>query len=83
MGDNMQMFNRAVGHHQTVLKIEPLLVAFRAINDLLDQSGILRMDPPENQGSEGLTVLSYPKILKLSSDQKISPLETCQPKLPV
>src|ERR1700738_2417775 len=27
--------------------------------------------------------LSYPKIRKLSFDQKISPLETSQPKLPV
>jgi hypothetical protein len=49
MGDNLEMFDRAIRHHQTVFNFKILLVVFRTINDLLGQSSILRMDPLENQ----------------------------------
>jgi hypothetical protein len=48
------MPDRAIRHHQTVFKIKILLIVFRAINDLLDQSNIVRMDPLENQRERGL-----------------------------
>jgi len=45
----MEMLDRTIRHDQTVFKIKILLVVFRAINDLLDQSSIVWMSPLENQ----------------------------------
>src|SRR5260370_35619815 len=49
MEDNEEMLDRAIRHHQTVFKIKILLVVSRTINDLLDQSSIVRMHSLENQ----------------------------------
>src|ERR1700676_1140693 len=83
MSHNVDMFHRTIRHHQAIFMLKILSILRRTLNGFFHRARVFRMTPLEETSTGGFVDRSYWKIRKVSSDQRISPMEGLQPKLPV